>query len=378
MSDKLEQELESKFNSIIASKVIVTTSKGPLWFKYPTLEDKQIAQYYYQDMYESSIKKLVPTVEQTIEEHKKNGGWSDEKEKQLEKLPTFIEQTKNEIKNTKQPSKIKKLTDWQKLLERIYLETLGAKNRMLSNTVEYVSNERSTTYLVWRCFTTIDNKPLWPTFDKMIQSSDISYINELINLYVQESMPLSEDKIRKLARQATWRVRWGVAKSDTTNLFGRSLIDATIDQFMLVYWSQVYDMVYESLERPPDRIIENDEKLDEWLNDESKKYKNEIEARFGNHGSASAKKMAQAGEIFLVVDGYFDKDGVYRYYSEEEKVQKIQEIRNRNTSAAKAIMAREEKYLEQHPDVLIQEHELRKDVRSRQIMGGNVERKIVQ
>ena len=118
----MEQELDKKFLKLLSSRAIVESSKGPLWLTYPTLKQRQTSDYY-RDKYLKEYKlKGVPTIEQTLKEHKDDGAWSDAKEDGLKKIPKFIEETLANIKVEKQPSALIKHRRWLRLLEQKYTE----------------------------------------------------------------------------------------------------------------------------------------------------------------------------------------------------------------------------------------------------------------
>jgi len=138
----------------------------------------------------------------------------------------------------------------------------------------------------------------------------------------------------------------------------------------------VYDSVYESLERPPEEVVLDDKALDEWLLEQNEKYKREVGQRY--HGKGVTKgnsKIDNASEVFKIVTGEFDTDGVWHEYTEEERWAKIERIRNLNSPLARKIKSNEEERLRDTPGQFIQEHELRKSRDHREAMGGKVTNK---
>lgn len=60
-----------------------------------------------------------------------------------------------------------------------------------------------------------------------------------------------------------------------------------INKLRLVYWSNFYDSVYNSINRPPQWVIDDDELLDKWVEEQSK----EMEERAETEYNKSQKKV---------------------------------------------------------------------------------------
>lgn len=364
----MDKELEKKTNFIISSKIIIDSSIGPLFFILPLLKDRQIAEYYYdRSIIELKLQK-IPTMEDTLRDHKMRGLWSDAKDKQIEKLGQFIKDNEGEIELTKQPSKLKKLKNWQKYLERSLIDLLNSKNTMLGNTVETIANEKSLSYLIWNSFRNLKEERIWDSYENLLQSDQIALIKELQFKYIELLSYFSTAEVRKIARTSYWRTRWNICKSSINDLFGRDLLDISNEQFLLIYWSQIYDSVYEALERPPNEVIDDDEKLDAWLKEQSEKNKTKTSQNY--HAKTTNSAISKSGEIFKVVDGYYNKEGYFVKYSADERWKRIEEIRKTNHPMVRKIMEKEEKRLAENPNQLIQEHRLRRTGRDREMMGG--------
>jgi hypothetical protein len=98
-----------------------------------------------------------------------------------------------------------------------------------------------------------------------------------------------------------WRTLWNAGKG--SNLFGKPIIQLDSEQHALVYWSQVYDSVYEAYERPDDDIINDDEKLDAWFKRQSEK--REAEKKKNKkpvNPLGLSNKVMKHGEVFVAVD----------------------------------------------------------------------------
>ncbi len=252
---------------------------------------------------------------------------------------------------------------------------MNTRNTILVNSAEYLAHEAYVHYMLWECVRDYDDNRLWKTFEDIDNSTDIQYIEELLTLYSESSRDLTVSEVRMLAKHNVWRVRWRALKGDLSHLFGRNPQDLTNDQFLLAYWSGIYDSVYENYERPPDEVIEDDDKLDEWLKEQSEKRQRDIGQKFYGKSDSKApnSKIDESAEVYKVIEGRFNEKGEFVRFSEEERWKEIERIRKLNSPQSRAIKQREERELAKTPGVFIQENELRKTKIDREAMGGTVQ-----
>lgn len=79
--------------------------------------------------------------------------------------------------------------------------------------------------------------------------------------------------------------------------------DWNINQVALCFWSNFYDNVYEHPERPPQKVIENDDLIDKWAKDQSKKM--EDRAKKENKGYDSKTTSVFDHDDIVVFDEEF-------------------------------------------------------------------------
>ncbi len=110
-----------------------------------------------------------------------------------------------------------------------------------------------------------------------------------------ETYPL-DALARLLAKSNIGRFEWVAYKSmkESCRLVPEDLGDWTVAQKMFVYWSTFYDSVYESVDRPPDRVIEDDSKLEVWLKSQKKKAEAYSEENWGKSQQGAIKDVKSA------------------------------------------------------------------------------------
>ena len=113
--------LEKKSNEIIASKKLVVTSRGPVWFLAPIIEDKLVSKSIYDAKLQSNINSGIPTAETLLQEFMDKELWSIAKDKNLEVLPDMISEMKERLARERNKVTKKKLTTWYGKLQDQYM-----------------------------------------------------------------------------------------------------------------------------------------------------------------------------------------------------------------------------------------------------------------
>ncbi len=103
---------------IIASRKLLISSRGPRWYIFPGVKQKLYAQYVYEKKLKDAKAEGVPTSEDSLKDHIKEGLWDDLKEKNLGLIPGFIEETEEKIKKEKNKLSKEKYEKWLRVLQR--------------------------------------------------------------------------------------------------------------------------------------------------------------------------------------------------------------------------------------------------------------------
>jgi hypothetical protein len=208
-----------------------------------------------------------------------------ELEREIRKLKHGLKQS--EFNATKTRMLRRKLTKTEKEIG----ELLYNKSQFLSLTAESRAEELVRRYMIFMSATDKFGNQTWQTEDDFLASTDSQLVDMLTIRYI-ESHIMSEKDVREVARSGMWRFRWAASKNGES-LYGKPVSEWSDLQNNLVYWSQFYDYVYESLERPSQSIIDNDAALDAWS----------IEQNEGSSNKAKKEKKTAGShqEQFIIV-----------------------------------------------------------------------------
>lgn len=307
-------------------------------------------------------------------------------------IESEIQEEQSSNKGRRTPtSKLKKLQDRHEFVKN-KVEKLSATylHHIEIPSIEYqAENERAYYLVATSTLSFPEMERLWPTLQDLKEETRTGFVVNIINQYYKAGLA-TEEQIRKVARAAIWRIKWNASKKNggAKTLFGREMYDITTDQFRLIYWSQIYDSAYESMEPPSDDVIDNDKLFDEWLLQRAEKSKQEAKKR--DVDNKLSKASSNGSEVGIDVNGFYSemcscgvKDdpskkghyhaancphGVYVYYADEKKKSNIENIQSANPDDIRRILANEQKRLAESGDGIEEQH-LRTDTKTRSMMG---------
>lgn len=274
----------------------------------PTIEDEFFINQAYKDCYEESVSRGIKTQEQMTEWLLVRGLLTEEDQSRkesfasdIEKLQIGIYQSFTDIK------KREAIRMYLRAAEKGLRDCQTKNSKFFSNTCEGLSSVEKMYETMRLCSYTDGEK---------VDFSKIS-LEEVTNLCF--SKILNDKTIRDLARNDPWRTIWILNESGNINLFDNKDRELSIDQKNLLIWSKTYDNTYESMDVPPDYVIEDDDMLDGWFlvqkkEREEKKMKDNVDNNLSD-------KIGSADEVMIMAK---DRDEAHR-------------INNMNSVQAKAI-----------------------------------------
>lgn len=400
--DFKEEEVTELLDAIIWGRRIVEVEdhdgeERVFVFRPLTLEERNMGQYVHKQAERDARRRGVLTRDELTKDAIIHGIWKKSYKTEAELLREEYKKLTDELHkeekaNKKRRSPTTKLTKLRKrfqYLTRTLLEIDSNYTRYIDlPSIEYFSEcERGNYFLSCTTLSFPEMKPIWSTLGDLKDETDTQLAAALLRMYYTESLA-DEAAIRSVARSGFWRCKWMGSKKNrgVKTLFNREMYDLTLDQFRLVYWSQVYDSAYESMDAPSDSVIDDDKLFDRWLEEQHQKRKSEHKKSSFNKKVSHLTKDGQ--EIGFNVQGEFcetctcgikeqaeargnDKRGhahdpscsygVYVYYNREKKEQKVEEVQSANPEPVRRILGREQKRLADKSVGGIEEQFLRGD-----------------
>lgn len=280
----------------------------------PRPEQEYIASIHAEKIYEQFIADDVPNKENIGEIFIERKLWGETLEKEADFLAKDKADIIKQISGCTFKSREKKYLEAKlKTNEKRLAELHKQKNSLATNTAEYLSKIEKYKYIVFLNTVTEDGKRAWGTWEKFDNEADNNFIIYLIQTCFFNNSLFNESAMRELARTDPWRLYWRTA-TKTGSLFNLSATEMTEYQRAIVSWSMLYDNIYESVDCPDEKIINDDDALDMWLEQQSEKRRREKNSKNAND---LTDKYSKYDEIGIVVDSPEDAKNVYELNSQD-------------------------------------------------------------
>lgn len=398
----MDKDLSALLDAIVWAHRIVSVDDHTFVFRPLTLEERNLANYIYETQLKKASKKGTKAKQELTEIAIRKGIWKSSYDNDIEilrkeldeRLEEYEKERKANEKRRKLSTKLKRLTARLTYLKETIeqIEQTHTQYIELPSAEYHAEYERGLYSLSCATLTFPDKKQKWGTLDNLLKEKDTVLVSNLMRLFYDISIAEEAD-IRELARSAMWRIKWSGSKKNrgVKTLFDREMYDLTLDQFRLVYWSQIYDSAFESMDPPSDEVVDDDKLFDEWLEEQSEKRKQERKKSAFDKKLTKTGKASNASEVGMMVDGYYCNDcrcgvksmenrrghlhvpscpyGVFIPYGAAVKERKIEDIQSTNPKSVRQLLANEQRVLADAGGDLVPEQELRNDLRTRAQLG---------
>lgn len=288
---------------------------------YPSsLEDIVNSYDIYQETYDDCLSLGIMTDEETIVFLQSNMSWTKQDEDRIKEWNKKIEDLKVEIFESHFKTKLveslsKKIDNLKNSVEFLLVK----KSNMLANSCESLSEAERKKWLLKKATKVKNNK-----FNIEENFNDI--------LYAYNDSFLPEESIRFLARNEPWRSFWSIASRQNIPCVKiYEDCEMTYNQKNLIMWSKSYDNIQESMDCPPDKVLNYDYALDGWIIKQNRKH--ERDKALGDIDKKLGKN--NKGDTVMVMVDPEDKDAIDAIYS-------------LNSPAARQVIKERNEYVEKH------------------------------
>jgi len=264
-----------------------------------TIRDKLLAAEHYADVYNEAMADGMMTEDELTGWMIASSLWTQAEEDQLNAAHKDIEKLKIEIfKNHANDDMVPKIRMYLRAAEAFRDKQIAFKSEYQQKTIEGVAATEELIYLLGR------------TTYRKGQLCDLSEfdVTHVLHSYYQTIM--SENIIRDIARNAPWKTLWSIKDSTNIKLFdNKENEELTPNQQALIIWSQTYDNIQESMDCPPQSVIEDDDMLDGWfILQGQKRDKQRSEKDFDE--KTKSNKIKNSSEVFVMAKNKKERDRV--------------------------------------------------------------------
>ncbi len=314
-------KLDMLLNQIITDRRYISATDGDgktvdLMVRSLTPEEKAYATFIYNRSCKQARDMGLMTRKQCMSDAINKGVWTRSKEKLISLHKAEIQQLEKQrslyVKADNKGKMMKFHTDIIKARNK--LNALEAEqNSYTTNSMETFADTVRANYTVSRMTLQPDGRMVWRTYQDFLADTDVPLLASIID-GLNAVLIINEAQIRKIARYPNWTIMWGASKNSGDELFGVPSTEYTSEQALLCYWSMMYDSVYESMDRPSDKIIEDDEALDKWFEDQrDKRDKEKRKSSVGKQDVFDGHKRGPAArqEQFVMANTELDANDIY-------------------------------------------------------------------
>lgn len=259
--------MNSSEKSLIVNRILneytYLNIDGTLYkYSQPDKNKRALSDLYYKEVIEDSKYSGLITRDQAAIFLQRKKIWVPQDEKVLKDTNELLDSYKvdyyrSEVmhKGEKEKERILKyLKTVQKNIEKLYLRKYSLDHMTLES---YAENARDELLVAISITDSLDN-PIY-TYENF-KYKDTFILKRFLNEFSRNL--ITEAKYREIARTEPFRSIWSLGKE---NCFGKPSCDLSLDQRNLMLYSRMYDNVYENMDRPTDKIINNDYMLDGWF-----------------------------------------------------------------------------------------------------------------
>jgi hypothetical protein len=282
---------------ILNGKIKCKTRFGTFILKHPTIEDKYEAERVYEETYTEALTEGAKCEEEFEEFLENKAIWNPVLQAKFDKLSKDLEELKVTLCNTYINSN-SRLTIKEAIRKtKLELDRLHTRH----HEYDYVSANglallQKARYLTAMSVYTIDGKKMFES--ETYWTSNPAIVDELNN--DASKYKITEAQFRELARTEPWRSIWFCKKATGDRVFPCSAIELTDEQKALVYWTQVYDNIYEHPNCPPEELINDDDALDGWFIIQKRKRSKETDKEW-LESHITNPDIKNSGDVFVVV-----------------------------------------------------------------------------
>jgi hypothetical protein len=267
-------DVDKTINSILWGKSIVDVADGQgqentFVLRSLTAKENNLLDYIYKREYKNAINNGLMPESDLKDIYEVDKIWTNEDDIRILSLRSTLQKEQKTLTRLRFFNSRKKMVKRKISKIKKDIEQLEQRRQQLFNmSAETRAEEIKRRYLIMHVTTNISDERIWPNEKSFLQERDHVLIYNLSVAYFKYNcMPTTV--VREIARNPVWRSKWQIGKKGG-NLFGKPISEWSDVQSHLVYWSQYYDSIYESLERPDDSVIEDDDACDAWVANQNK------------------------------------------------------------------------------------------------------------
>jgi len=253
---------------VISGKAIFDSGGEMYACRHPTVSEQDQGRIVYARVLKQSVSYGVPAKADLFERACQLGHISKRQLDEKERLSTLIHnctKSRSLTTDTKQKTTLdQQIIQLQHKLANVELSIAS----ILANSAEALAEQARNIFFTYCCTLGGDmlDEQVWKTWREFKQSTDYYFINDAYAATMRLLTGLPSIIIRAIARSQEWKSIWHGAKESGSPIFEGAAGGWDSNKLSLVWWSEFYDAIRNNPAPPPDEVISDDAKLQDWLN----------------------------------------------------------------------------------------------------------------
>jgi len=320
-------DIEKAINKILWGRALVKANgrdgqEKTFTLRSLTLQEQNEIDFLRETVLQECKEEGILLEEELVNILAETGAWTEKDDANVKSLEKEVRRCQHGIRSAEFNATKRRLLE--KKLSKTKEELSGLTEQraaLMALTAESRAEEFVRRYMIFMSATDKLGRQIWETEEDFLATTDFELVDCLTLKYLENHI-MQEEDLRMVARSGMWRFRWSASKNGES-LFGKPVAEWSELQSALVYWSQFYDFVFDSPDRPSDNIIENDNALDAWVRDQ------QGDSSGSSTASNAPKVKGAIQEQFIVVpDG--DKETINKVHSMNSKADRRKISAERN------------------------------------------------
>jgi hypothetical protein len=228
---------------------------------------------------DQAISRGIPKEEEILENLKKEGQWSEEDEKEIDRLERFISQLQTNKTQLILKSEIDRQNKSIQETRKSINELQTKKRSLIGSSAEDYADKRSNDFYIIKSFYE-DSSLKERLFPNESDFEDLysEEVQALVTCYNQTFLSFEELKIQEMILQDFYYIYFPFS-DDTVGFFGNPVVRLTYNQLKLIVYTKIFKNIFESNKHIPASIKKDPQALLDYgsISDDAKeKMKNKM------------------------------------------------------------------------------------------------------
>jgi hypothetical protein len=223
---------------------------------------------------DKAVSKGLPTDKEKLEELKKEGLWTEEKEKRFEEITNFVSRLRETKSKIALKSEAKRIQDEIDTAEKEYDELNREKTGLIGMTSEMFADKKANDYYIFLAL--YKDKEFKEHFFSEAEYDELSdkQLTAVILAFNRMSKRFNQINLKRIALSGFFLNNFYLCKENPFIFFGKPIVDLTFHQTDLFAYGRYFKHILSEMKSsPPQDVMEDPDKLLDQYNLEQNKDK---------------------------------------------------------------------------------------------------------